>query len=154
MGRYTTGGATRFSERITSFEGDHPEFAALRSPNGGPSTIKFNHAVHLKHNLRGPNGLVELDCQDCHQPAAANTKWKYGIGAADDPRVGDSPVSTPREKFEKSLPPSMDYKRAYMSRIAYDRHCVACHTLQFDLRFQESAPHDTPEIVHAYLVEK
>jgi hypothetical protein len=151
---HTAGGATHFSERITSFEGDHPEFAAVRSPNSDPSTIKFNHAVHLKHNLRGPNGLVKLDCQDCHRPAAANTKWKYGIGTADDPRSGDSPVSISRVEFEKSLPPSRDYKRAYMSRIAYDKHCVACHTLQFDPRFRESAPHDTPDIVHAYLVKK
>jgi hypothetical protein len=48
----------------------------------------------------------------------------------------------------------MDYRRAYMSPIAYAKHCVACHGLQFDPHFQESVPHDTPEVIHAFLMKK
>lgn len=153
---HSTSGALHFSERITSFDGDHPEFAALRLPNSDSSTIKFNHAVHLKHNLRGPNGLVDLDCQDCHQSPASDPQWKYGTEKTNDSTTeGLAVASLHRAQIaQESLPPSMDYKRAYMSPIAYAKHCVACHGLQFDSRFQESAPHDTPEVIHAFLVQK
>jgi hypothetical protein len=150
---HTAGTATHFALTVTRFDGDHPEFAAVRFANSDPGTIKFNHAVHLKHNLRGPNGLIDLDCQDCHRPAASDSKWKYAAtgGAGNDGLVASQ---HPAENTQTSLPPSLDYKRAYMSPIAYAKHCVACHGLQFDPRFQESAPHDTPEIIHAFLVQK
>ena len=54
----------------------------------------------------------------------------------------------------QAIPPSMDAGRAYMSPVTYAKHCAACHGLQFDPRFQESAPHDTPEVIHAFLVQK
>jgi hypothetical protein len=150
---HTAGDGTHFALTVTRFDGDHPEFAAVRSRNSDPGTIKFDHAVHLKHNLHGPNGLVDLECQDCHRPAASDSKWKYGTkGDAGSGGLVDS--QHPAAIAQKSLPPSLDYKRAYMSSIAYAKHCVACHGLQFDPRFQEGAPHDTPEIIHAFLVQK
>ncbi|MGA3298806.1 MAG: hypothetical protein ABSD87_01865 [Candidatus Acidiferrales bacterium] len=150
---HTAGAATHFAQSVTHFDGDHPEFAALRLGSGDPGTIKFNHAVHLKHNLRGPSGLVDLDCRDCHRPAVANSALKYGAPAG--PETGSAPLSAYQPAIaEKSLPPSMDYRRAYMSPIAYAKHCVACHGLQFDPHFQESAPHDTPEVIHAFLMKK
>jgi hypothetical protein len=150
---HTAGTATHFALTVTRFDGDHPEFAAVRFGNTDPGTIKFNHAVHLKHNLRGPKGLVDLDCQDCHRPAIPDSTWKYGsLGGI---KIADADASSRLTKIaQKSLPPSLDYRRAYMSPIAYAKHCVACHGLQFDPRFQESAPHDTPEIVHTFLVQK
>ena len=51
-------------QQIASFESAHPEFAAVRSPD--PGTVKFGHEVHLKKDLRGPNGPVRLKCADCH----------------------------------------------------------------------------------------
>ena len=48
----------------------------------------------------------------------------------------------------------MDAGRAYMSPVTYAKHCAACHGLQFDTRFQEGAPHDTPEVIRAFLVQK
>jgi hypothetical protein len=150
---HTAGAATHFALTVTRFDGDHPEFAAVRFGNRDPGTIKFDHAVHLKHNLRGPNGFVDLDCQDCHRPAREDSKWKYGTT---DEKKPDSPASPahPIPIAHEPLPPSMDFARAYMSPIAYAKHCVACHGLQFDPRFQESAPHDTPEIVYAFLAQK
>jgi hypothetical protein len=151
---HTTGGDAHFAHTITRFDGGHPEFAAVQLGSSDPGTIKLNHAVHLKHNLRGPAGLVDLDCQDCHRPAAAaDVQWKYGT-----PDAAQSPVSSVSAReldvAEKTLPPSLDYRRAYMSPIAYAKHCAACHGLQFDSHFQQSVPHDTPQVIHAFLVKK
>ncbi|MGE5306960.1 MAG: FHA domain-containing protein [Alphaproteobacteria bacterium] len=80
-----SGRETRFVKRITDFTTDHPEFAItvraeaaekrLRLSDDGardadPGTIKLNHALHLRRNLKGPKGPVRLYCKDCHVPAA------------------------------------------------------------------------------------
>src|ERR1700756_152699 len=52
-----------------SFSTDHPEFAAVRSSD--PGTVKFGHAGHLKKDLRGPHGPVQLKCGDCHVSTGA-----------------------------------------------------------------------------------
>jgi hypothetical protein len=140
---HTTGAATHFTSDITRFVGGHPEFAALRTGSVDPGTIKLNHAIHLKHNLRGPNGLVQLDCDDCHRTAKPESRWRFGSSDAHDP-----PVNL------QAIPPSMDPSRAYMSPVTYAKHCAACHGLQFDPRFQEDVPHDTPEVIHAFLLQK
>lgn len=61
----------RFVAEISDFDRNHPEFAALRSGQRDPGTIKFNHQVHLKKELRGLQGTVQLKCADCHQPAVS-----------------------------------------------------------------------------------
>jgi hypothetical protein len=63
----TTHGASKFASNIRGFDNTHPEFAALRPGVKDPGTIKFNHHVHLKVDLRGPTGPVQLKCADCHQ---------------------------------------------------------------------------------------
>lgn len=80
-----SGQAPKFEKRITDFTVDHPEFAItvgtetaekrLRlsddgARDGDPGTIKLNHALHLRPNLKGPKGPVRLYCKDCHVPAA------------------------------------------------------------------------------------
>ena len=50
---HTIGAPTQFTAEITRFNGGHPEFAILRNRGSDPGTIKLNHSVHLKHNLRG-----------------------------------------------------------------------------------------------------
>jgi hypothetical protein len=67
----TTDGKTQFATSISSFNSGHPEFAAVRpghSPD--PGTVKLSHQVHMKADLKGPNGAVQLQCVDCHQPAS------------------------------------------------------------------------------------
>lgn len=140
---HTSGAPTQFVHNIEKFGAGHPEFAALRPGGLDPGTIKLNHAVHLKAKLLGPNGPVQLDCDDCHREAASNSTWRFG-GA---------------QQANKSVPanfdpPSRIMARAYMAPISYANQCLACHTLQFDKRFQESVPHDKPEIVHAFIVQK
>jgi hypothetical protein len=70
----TTQGPAKFASNIRGFDSSHPEFAALRPGASDPGTIKFNHHVHLKEDLRGPNGPVQLKCADCHQPSESTDR--------------------------------------------------------------------------------
>ncbi len=141
----TTGATTHFTADITRFNGGHPEFAALRPGSVDPGTIKLNHAVHMKHDLRGPDGPVQLDCDDCHRTVRPESRWRFGSSDAQN-----QPVNLNLH----AIPPSMDAGRAYMSPVTYAKHCAACHGLQFDARFPEGVPHDTPEVIRAFLVQK
>jgi hypothetical protein len=139
----THGAATQFVRMIDGFNEHHPEFAAVRPGNADPGTIKFNHSVHMKPNLRGPAGLAQLDCNDCHRTPAASQPWPYGL--AQFRTVSTAPKADPL-----AAPPT----RAYMASVSYAKHCAACHPLPFDKRFTESVPHDTPEVVHAFVLSK
>src|SRR5580693_7630781 len=77
----TTRGPAKFVSNISGFD-NHPEFAVLRPGAIDPATIKFNHHVHLKEDLRGPNGPVQLKCADCHRPPAVDQSWPYGTPGA------------------------------------------------------------------------
>jgi hypothetical protein len=107
----TKNGTTLFAAKITSFENGHPDFAAVRAPD--PGTIKFGHAIHLKSDLRGPHGTVQLKCGACHSPAGG-----------------------------------------YMAPVTYEKHCASCHSLAFDARFSEPAPHKKPEVVIDFVTQK
>ncbi len=113
----TTHGPSKFVSNIRGFDSSHPEFAVLRGGYSDPGTIKFNHQVHLKEDLRGTNGPVQLKCSDCHQPSESSD-------------------------------------RAYMAPVNYEKHCASCHTLQFDRRFSESAPHKDPKVVYDFVFAK
>ena len=139
----TTSGPARFAHDITRFDGGHPEFAAVRSGRSDPGTIKLNHAIHMMHNLKGPNGPVQLNCEDCHRTAASRDRSKFGT------------AQTVEASVDRGLhSPGVDAGRAYMSPITYANHCIECHNLQFDPRFQDSVPHDIPSVVHEFLVRK
>jgi hypothetical protein len=112
----TTHGTSKLVSNIRGFDGSHPEFAAVRPGVLDPGTVKFNHFVHLKEDLLGPNGRVQLKCADCHR----------------------------RDSID----------RAYMEPVNYEKHCGACHTLQFDRRFGESAPHKEPKVVYDFVFAK
>jgi hypothetical protein len=114
----TTHGPAKIVSNIRGFDGSHPEFAVLRARSSDPGTIKFNHRVHLKEDLRGASGPVQLKCADCHQTSRA----------------------------------SLD--RSYMQPVAYEKHCASCHTLQFERRFSESAPHKEPKVVYDFVLQK
>jgi hypothetical protein len=139
----TRSGAPSFVRDITSFASGHPEFAILREGRGDPTTIKLNHYRHLQPNLAGPNGPVQLACQDCHRTPADARAWPYGgapsrvaAGAAKPDPLAPLPTS------------------AYMAPPAFTQACAGCHSLQFDKRFTEGVPHDTPEVIHAFLVQR
>jgi hypothetical protein len=136
----------KFIANISGFDHSHPEFLALRPGHTDPGTIKFNHQVHLdqKKGIRGPNGkVVQLKCVDCHRPPGVNDQWPFGTAEI-------IPVSLPANTTITSGVPS----RAYMAPVNYQEHCSACHTLQFDKRFQESVPHKEPKVVYEFAMKK
>jgi hypothetical protein len=150
------GGATTFVRNITSFENNHPEFAVLRSSRGDPGTIQLNHYLHLQPNLLGPNGRrVQMVCTDCHRSAAdAGRPWPYGNTKIQGenpnrPAAGASQnESSENESHEAASAP------AYMAAATYAQTCAACHGLQFDKRLPDAVPHDSPEVIHPFIVAK
>jgi hypothetical protein len=127
------GSSVNVVRNIGSFEGDHPEFSVLRARRGDAGTIQLNHFRHLQPNLLGPNGSrVQLVCTDCHR-AAANSAIR---GSA----KSDQLVSAT--------------SRAYMAPATYSHTCAPCHSLQFDKRISDAVPHDTPEVIHPFIVTK
>ncbi len=48
---------------VASFE-EHPEIQKLSDPG----TLVFNHRVHLKEQIQGPEGKEQLECSNCHHP--------------------------------------------------------------------------------------
>jgi hypothetical protein len=114
----TRDGTPHYIARIQSFAGDHPEFAALRLGASDPTTIRFDHALHMQADLKGPNGSVQMICGDCHR-----LENHAGAGTA-------------------------------MAPATYAATCARCHTLQFDKRFADQVPHDTPQRIHAFVAAK
>ncbi|HZZ20908.1 MAG TPA: hypothetical protein VFE25_16155 [Opitutaceae bacterium] len=63
--------AQGYTEVITSFAEDHPEFRVLREKTPDSNTLRFNHRFHL---LGADVPLVNgrrLECADCHRPDAS-----------------------------------------------------------------------------------
>jgi hypothetical protein len=153
---HTASGGTAFARDISSFGASHPEFAALRAGFTDPGTVKLNHAVHLKIGLLGPNGPVQLTCEDCHRANTTARPWRFPLAAGSPP--GETPqilnVSAISAVGDKSGPPSLSATRAYLGPIFYAKQCAGCHALRFDRRIADSVPHDTPEVVHAFVVKK
>jgi hypothetical protein len=147
----TRGSSDNFARNITSFEGNHPEFAVVRAERRDPGTIQLNHYIHLQPNLLGPNGgRVQMVCVDCHRSATdAANPWPYGDAKS---LVGTSkflPADSPKSELNHSAP-----SRAYMAPATYAQTCAACHSLQFDKRLGDAAPHDKPEVIHPAIVAK
>ena len=97
-----------------------------------PSTIKLNHAIHLKPIRRGPTGpTVHLDCADCHRPAAAKTSWTY----ADANYLTGRMLRIRRTKDrcarnESPLAPhTPSTGRELMAPVTFANSCASCHLL-------------------------
>jgi hypothetical protein len=147
----TRGSSANFVKSISSFEGNHPEFAALRGERRDPGTIQLNHYVHLQANLLGPNGnRVQMLCVDCHRSATdAASPWPYGDAISQTGNIKVLSANGARNELNNSTP-----SRAYMAPATYAQTCAACHSLQFDKRLADAVPHDKPEVIHAFVVAK
>jgi hypothetical protein len=144
------GNSANFVRNINSFEGDHPEFAALRAGRGDQGTIQLNHYRHLQPSLLGPDGPVQLVCNDCHRSGAdARDAWPYGDKQSQDGAAKGISASALKADLLVSIS-----SRAYMAPATYAHACAACHSLQFDKRIIEAVPHDTPETIHPFIVAK
>lgn len=141
---------SHYASAIRSFVDGHPQFAPLRSGFEDDQKIKFNHQAHLQRGLRGPQGLVDLNCADCHRTPAvlAQTPWRFGSEAhLRQASFEITPASGP-----DPLHPTDN--RAYMAPVAYAANCHDCHTLRFDRRIPDEAPHSTPADVRAFIRQK
>ena len=153
-----TNGQVHYAARIHSFNEDHPEFALLRdSAATDPGTIRLNHAIHMKPIRQGPNGpIVQLECSDCHRNYDA--VWKYAASQHPEPASyqlhpeNSAAVTGPSLATLKPYAPSTGRER--MRPVQFATACSGCHLLTFDKRFDEGVPHDTPEVVHTFLVKK
>lgn len=137
------GGAPQFVRTVKDFDNQHPEFAPLRPGATDPGQVKLNHYAHLRPNLAGPNGPVQMECHDCHRLTGMQGTWPYALPA--------QPVAA---RMTADLRPSR--ARDYMAPISYVAQCAGCHVkdLQFDKRFEQAAPHDKPEVVQTFLMQK
>ena len=120
----TAAGPPTVATRVGTFPAAHPEFAAAKRGAVDPGRVRFSHAVHLEPALRGPSGPETLTCADCHAPEVAPA----------DARPRRVPVTS-----------------GLMAPLEYRRQCARCHTLFFDERIEQPAPHDTPERVRAFV---
>ena len=152
-------GPTRFAAHIRSFEDGHPEFAAVREVGGvaasDPGTIKLNHAIHMKQIRRGPNGpLVQLECGDCHRPAAAHVNWKFADAKYSEASTQYSDSDELIEAKVETVAARPKTGRELMAPAKFGTACASCHLLTFDKRFDDGVPHDKPEVVHAFLLKR
>ncbi|HEX4915288.1 MAG TPA: cytochrome c3 family protein [Vicinamibacterales bacterium] len=111
--------ASQRAEAIGFPEG-HPPYTTEQNVVD-PGTIKFNHQVHAKADLRGPNGPETLACSTCHQPELL-------------PGRARRPMRT-----------------GLMKPIEYEQQCARCHQLYFDERIEAAAPHQEPKVVMAFV---
>jgi len=120
----TAHGDPRIAKAVRTFPSGHPEFAAVRAgAPPDPGQLRFNHAVHLKDDLRGPGGPEKLECSECHRPDVVRTAAR-----------AKKPVAT-----------------GLMAPFTYQQQCARCHPLFFDERIEQPAPHATPERVRAFV---
>ncbi len=151
---------SKYAKHIRSFADGHPEFAALRSVAGAPvrdsGSIKLNHALHLRLIRRGPSGpMVQLDCINCHAACAADPDLTYSDAryraASVSYKERDLVVQIDRETLKQARPIT---GRELMPPPKFANACAGCHLLTFDARFDDGVPHDTPEVIHVFLVKK
>jgi hypothetical protein len=152
---------SKYAKHIRSLEDGHPEFAALHSVRSAPAsdsgTIKLNHALHLRLIRRGPSGpMVQLDCSDCHRTTASPAPdWPYG----DATYAAAAPAYTGKDEFREAGSSVLAARtpasgRELMAPPKFANACAGCHLLTFDARFDEGVPHDTPKMIHVFLVKK
>lgn len=123
LGLTTNRGQPLVARVVGSFSKGHPEFAVRRAGATDRSALRFNHAAHLKPDLRGPTGPTRLECQTCHRPEP--------------------------DKFRSG---GRDAGGGVMASVSYARDCASCHPLYFDPLVDQMVPHDTAEAVHAMVV--
>ena len=127
----TTHGTSKFASNIRGFDSSHPEFAPLRPGATDPGTIKFNHRVHLKEDLRGPNGPVQLKCADCHQTSGFARSLIHAPVNYEKHCASCHPLQFDR-RFSESAPhkdPKVVYDFVFAKLTAY----IAAHPAEIPL---------------------
>lgn len=149
---HTTDGVVNVVSKIHGFDHDHPQFAAMKPGTPDPGTIRLNHFVHLQSTLRGPNGPVQMVCDDCHRFSGA-VKWPYSVATVQSATQQEVAVTAAANQQRKRRVVETGAS-AYGLPIKYVNQCAGCHALQFDQLIDAPAPHDKPEVVRAFIFQK
>jgi hypothetical protein len=146
----TRNGNPQYVRAVKDFDKEHPEFAVLRPGARDPGQVKLNHYAHLGPNLAGPTGPVQMDCQDCHRLTAIQGNWPYAAPQGVSRATSESGTAGTSADLKHS------HSQDYMLPILYLNQCAGCHVkdLQFDKRFDQASPHDKPEVVQTFLIQK
>lgn len=118
-------GATTEFRDVSSFYGQgHPEFRLWRETPRDPGKIAFNHKLHLAHGLREePNNNVSMKLADI--PREFRERYRTA-GQSDQDLVKLDCASCHRTDGV-----SPRAAGDYMAPINYEKHCQACHPLNF-----------------------
>jgi cytochrome c553 len=146
--------SSHYASSIHSFVEGHPQFAPLRRGYEDNQKIKFNHQAHLQAGLKGPNGIVTLNCADCHRTPAAQALTPWRFGSMPQLRGASLEVTPAGPDGANSLiqdPLHPTDNRAYMAPTAYAKNCHDCHALKFDKHVADEAPHAAPAEVRAFI---
>jgi len=144
----TTDGKTQVAASISSFNSGHPEFAAVRPGHApDPGTIKLSHQVHMKSDLKGPNGPVQLQCVDCHSATSRAPTYVQHCASC-HPLVFDSRFTEPAPHQETKLVHDFVVRNQgklaqtveEAERLLWQKSCKECHALTYP------APGARPEI--------
>jgi hypothetical protein len=111
----------------------------------------------MKPIRQGPNGpIVQLECADCHRNYQA--PWKYALNPdpqlATYPRQHSNPTDNLPQPTPTFKPIALATGRERMRPVEFVYACSGCHLLTFDKHFDEGVPHDTPYVVHVFLVTR
>ncbi len=109
---------------IDTFVKGHPDFRAFRNvaetERDAAFGLKFNHADHLKQGLTGTGtpgpGLTQIS----DNKVTLDCAYCHQV---EDPRGRDTAHS------------------GRMANVSFERSCQSCHSLDFDKRVKEQAPH-------------
>ncbi len=147
-------GKTTYAANIKSFTDGHPEFAAVRPGHPeDPGTIKLNHMVHLKKDLRGPDGKpVQMVCTDCHQEATPMARMETAAATANN-QAQIIPASMGNASVQNLSPSRIKSLSPEIAPTNFEKHCMNCHPLAFDKRFKDPAPHKETKIVEEYVIK-
>lgn len=133
-----------YANAIHSFAGDHPEFRVLAEATPDPASIKLNHELHMRPDLRGPRGPVQMKCADCHRAGRSPVPWPHGEPDLHE----DARLATGNAGTAAAGP--------HMEPIRYSLHCAQCHELTADpihrrLNGESVVPHRTPRAIRTFL---
>jgi hypothetical protein len=97
--------------------------------------------------------MVQLECGDCHRPAAVNAAWPYADNNYVAAKTSYQPGDLGLPPHDALLAPHPSSGRETMVPVRFATACAGCHLLTLDKRFDIGVPHDEPEVVHAFLVK-
>jgi hypothetical protein len=145
---HVSNGTPQFVTAIHSFVNGHPDFAPRREGFQNQEAIKFAHAEHMRVRRPGSDTPVVTSCGDCHRTLAdSKATWP----------APTMPAHLVDASFGSMTPAgalARDHGRAYMAPVEYAPSCHACHTLLFDKRVHEEAPHAAPAEVRTFIALK